>query len=78
MLKSLRLGLRLGSSHAGSARGQNPDRRNQKKEHRYFAGQLPHTVTPLFGALVLLLNLLLEVGHPINRSDDSSAASNSL
>jgi hypothetical protein len=66
MLQSLCLGLRLGGRHAGTARGQNPDRRNQKEEHRYFAGQLPHTGTPLFGALVLLLNLLLEVGHTIN------------
>jgi hypothetical protein len=39
---------------------------------------LPHTVTPLFGALVVLHDLLLEVGHPINRSNDSSAASNHL
>jgi hypothetical protein len=74
----LRLGLRLGGCHAGTARGQNSDRRHQKEEHRYFAGQLPHTVTPLFGALVVLHDLLLEVGHPINRSNDSSAASNHL
>jgi hypothetical protein len=44
--------------HASTACGQNPDQRNHKEEHRYSTGQMPHTVTPLFGALVCLIYCL--------------------
>jgi hypothetical protein len=53
--------------HASTACGQNPDQRNHKEEHRYSTGQMPHTETPLFGALVCLICCLLAVGQTINQ-----------